>query len=301
MDHHRLRPDIHFQKGLLCVDCHDKGDVMGRGDLAPHEKKAVRVRCEDCHGPARESGWGGKAIIPGKEGTVFVDRQGLRHPLPQWDEKITAHGVPQMKRLHCTSCHGGWGFYDYGLSLMRDDRVDLSRWGAWRLQGDETVAGLFDTSGLFLGTEQSVGAWFLGWRFRRWESLTLGVDGEGRITPLRPHYQYLISFVDKGGKVILDNVVPERGDGRGPGWASMPFIPHTVQPRGRACEECHGQELAAGKGLWKGEGPDLLLTKASPPVYPGMRLLNQEETDRLLRKSPLFRRMRSRALNRAMK
>lgn len=300
MDHHRLRPDIHFQKGLLCVDCHDKGDVMGRGVLARHEKEAVRVRCEDCHGPARASGRGGRAIHSGKEGTVFVDRQGRRHPLPQWNEKIPAHSVPRMQKLHCTSCHGGWGFYDYGMSLMRDDRVDLSHWGAWRLQGDETVAGLFDYSGLFLGTEQSVGAWFLGWRFRRWENLTLGVDGEGRITPLRPHYQYLISYVDREGKVILDNVVPERGDGSGPGWASMPFVPHTVQPRGRSCEECHGQELAAGRGLWRGEGPDLMLTKASPPVYPGMRLLNQEETVGLLRKGPFFRRMRSRALNQAM-
>jgi hypothetical protein len=202
-----------------------------------------------------------------------------------------------MQRIHCTGCHGGWGFYDYGMSLIRDDRPDLSRWGAWRLQGDETIAGLFDDRGLFRGSGQGIGAWFLGWRFRKWENFTLGVDGEGRITPFRPHYQYLVSFVDSEGRVILDSVAPERGDGSGPGWAYTAFIPHTVQPKGRACEDCHGQELAAGKGLWKGKGPDLALTRASPPVYPEQRLLNAKETERFLRRSPLYRRMRSRALS----
>jgi len=289
MDHHRLRPDIHFQRGLLCVDCHDKGDVMGRGELRAHEKQAVRVRCLQCHGPGK-----------GAKEKTFLDRQGRWHPLPLWDEDNPAHGVPRMQRLHCTSCHGAWGFYDYGASLFRDDRKDLSRWGAWRMQGDAAVAGLFDDRGRFLGGEATEGPWFLGWRFRRWEDLILGKDGDGRITPFRPHYQYLVSFVDPGGRVVLDSAVPERGDGSGPGWAFMPFFPHTVQARGRDCEACHGQGLAAGNGLWQGNGPDLPLFRATPPVYPEMGLLSEGERGRLLNKGPSFRRARARAMQQKM-
>ena len=291
-DHHHLSPDVHYQKGLLCVDCHEQGDVMGRGRLLTHRQEAVKVRCEKCHGPSPT----GPEI-----GGQFQDRQGRRHPLPRWDKSVPGHNIPGMKNLHCTSCHAQWGFYDYGLSLIRDDRKDLSRWAPWRMQGDERVMGLFDDRGRFLGSDGGLGPWFSGWGFRRWEYLTLGVDGDGRIVPFRPHYQYMISFVDKKGSVLLDSVTPQRGDKSGPGWAYMPFYPHTVRKRGRPCEDCHGQALAAGKGLGESWGQDLSLTRASRPVYPDLRLLRAEEMERLVKKTPLFRHTRSRILLMEMK
>ena len=40
MDHHKLRADIHYKKGMICVDCHDQNDVMGTGDLTAWQQEA---------------------------------------------------------------------------------------------------------------------------------------------------------------------------------------------------------------------------------------------------------------------
>jgi hypothetical protein len=293
MDHHSLKPDIHFQKGLICVDCHDQGDVMGRGPLSIHQGEAVGVRCEHCHRPKQGVKEKNLPLESKTKRKSFMDKQGRLHDLPFWNQSIPAHGIQEMRRLHCTGCHSSWGFYDYGMSLMKDDRKDLSQWSSWRLQGDESVYNLFDFWGRFLSSKSESDVWFQGWGFRRWENLTLGVDEYNRIVPFRPHYQYMISFVDRDGRVILDSVIPERGNDSGPGWAYMPFRPHTVQKRGRSCEDCHGQSMAVGKGLWSDANNDLSLTKASPPVFSNQRLLNKSEVDKLIRKTSLFREIRS--------
>ena len=296
MDHHHLSPDIHQQRGLLCVDCHDQGDVMGRGRLYVSEQEAIEVRCEHCHGPWGTSQKKGTSTDSAQAEKNFLDRQGRMHPMPLWESSVPAHSVQEMRRVHCTSCHAAWGFNDYGPSLLRDDRADLSRWGSWRIQGDERIAGLFDQNGRFLEIVEGPGPWFLSWHFRRWETLHIGVDSEERIVPYRPHYQYMISFVDEKGHVLLDSVIPQRGDESGKGWTYMPFYPHTVRPRGRSCEDCHGENLAAGEGYGKDWGADLSLTKAEDPVYPTLRLLDPTELKRLLSKTPKFRQVRSRIL-----
>ena len=296
MDHHRLSTDVHQEKGLLCVDCHDQGDVMGRGELSVSQQEAVEARCEQCHGPweTGDKRW----VAPESQdvGRVYLDRQGRKHPLPRWEKSVSAHAVEEMGRLHCTSCHAAWGFYDYGLSLIRDDRADLSRWGAWRLQGDGKIAALFDQSGRLLEPVEGPGPWFLGWHFRRWENLHLGVDSKDRIVPFRPHYQYMVSFVDKRGGLVLDSVIPQRGDKSGRGWAYMPFYPHTIRPRGRSCEDCHGKNLVGGTGYGEDWGPDLSLTRADKPVYRALRLLDEPEMKRVVEKTPRFRDVRSRLL-----
>jgi hypothetical protein len=206
--------------------------------------------------------------------------------------------IPGMEKIHCLGCHARWGFMDYGPSLMRDDREDLTRWSPWRLQGSAAVADVFDAHGRHLGKKEASGPgpWLMGWRFRRWEYLTLGKDGQGRIVPMRPRYQYRISYVDQTGKVVLNNVVPTRGEGDAAGWAYMPYHPHTVRRRGRSCEACHGNPLAAGDGLWEGAGPDLALTRPSLPVYPSMGLLTKAEKKKLMEKSGVYRYWRFKTL-----
>jgi hypothetical protein len=110
----------------------------------------------------------------------------------------------------------------------------------------------------------------------------------------------MVSFVDKKGRVVLDSVIPQRGDKGDKGWAYMPFYPHTIRLRGRSCDDCHGGNLVAGKGYGEDWGPDLSLTKAEEPVYPTLRLLNQTEAKRLMEKTPRFRDVRSRVLREEM-
>lgn len=294
MDHHRLKADVHHEKGLLCVDCHDTGDVMGRGKIVAAAKDAVKVRCQTCHAP--ESKTYPSSQPSGKTGRMVKSRTGRNHRAPVRNPAIPAHGIPGMEKIHCLGCHARWGFMDYGCSLIRDDRHDLTPWSPWRLQGDAAVAELFDLQGRFLGKKAAAGPWLIGWRFRRWEYLTLGKDGRNLIVPMRPRYQYRISYVDQAGNVILDDVVPARGNGDGRGWAYMPFYPHTVQKRGRNCEACHGNPMAAGDGLYAGAGPDLVLTRPSVPVYTSMRLLTNTEKQKLMEKTEPYRRWRFKTL-----
>ncbi|MBW1679907.1 MAG: hypothetical protein JRJ83_00460 [Deltaproteobacteria bacterium] len=95
------------------------------------------------------------------------------------------------------------------------------------------------------------GAWSLGWRYRRWELMPLGVDHEGRFSIVRPLYQFIVSYVDEAGYAALDGIIPIRGDFTSKGWAFSPYVPHTVSPAGRSCMSCHLSRSAAGLG-WMG-------------------------------------------------
>ena len=49
-DYRRLIPDVHYQRGLHCIDCHPKPELMGSGRVPGRVGDQVRVRCFDCHG-----------------------------------------------------------------------------------------------------------------------------------------------------------------------------------------------------------------------------------------------------------
>lgn len=42
--------DIHFEKGLHCIDCHTKQDMHGDGNIYSQMRDAIEIRCTDCHG-----------------------------------------------------------------------------------------------------------------------------------------------------------------------------------------------------------------------------------------------------------
>jgi hypothetical protein len=41
--------DIHHEKGLSCIDCHNANEVMGAGAPVTYKREQQRVGCEDCH------------------------------------------------------------------------------------------------------------------------------------------------------------------------------------------------------------------------------------------------------------
>ena len=51
-------PDVHYEAGMGCIDCHGSFDLHGGdvtapdGHLASRMEQAVAIRCEDCHGTA---------------------------------------------------------------------------------------------------------------------------------------------------------------------------------------------------------------------------------------------------------
>jgi len=43
-------PDIHTEKGMVCIDCHTMEEVHGEDHLVTRRSFETRVRCESCHG-----------------------------------------------------------------------------------------------------------------------------------------------------------------------------------------------------------------------------------------------------------
>ena len=52
-----MQEDIHYQKGMLCQDCHTSGDMHGDGFLSGANAGAVEIECQDCHGTTKKYPW----------------------------------------------------------------------------------------------------------------------------------------------------------------------------------------------------------------------------------------------------
>jgi hypothetical protein len=296
LDHHRLAKDIHAEKGLWCIDCHSQREVMGDGRAYSFQMEAPRGTCSDCHG-----GFDGTApdttrpsIRNDPAGLLFVSKgRGRKHRLPRFRADSTGHRIKAHAKVRCSACHAQWSFQDYGMSVMREDRIHDYKWRDLSVQGDpclqeklkayaESPETAYPTSVDYLSGLEREGIWSIGWRFRRWEPMPLGVDLAGRYAILRPLYQYLITYVDRAGDVPIDSAAPERGDGSGKGWAAMPYAPHTTAPLGRACTACHMNRAAAGLGIQDGLTADTALAIPSQPAIQNMRLLTSQERERLM-------------------
>jgi len=290
MDYHYLAKDIHAEKGLWCTDCHSKKDVMGDGKSYGYELAVPMIKCSDCHGGfLRQRPNKLLSNIAYKSGKFyFSSKNGNLYELKTFSKDIISHSISNHKKLRCSACHAQWSFQDYGLSVMREDAPNYKKWKRLRLQGDPYLENFFKNperpfSLDLLNGKTKRGIWFLGWRFRRWEFMPLGIENE-KYTILRPRYQYFVSYIDEKGGIILDSKKTH--------WAFMPYVPHTISPFGRNCEACHLNPVAAGLGIFKEKSVDTELTLPAPPCLPKMRLLTKEEQKKLLTPTESYRVMR---------
>jgi hypothetical protein len=47
--------DVHFQRGMHCIDCHFLQDVHGDGNVYSTNWDAIEIECEDCHGTSTKT------------------------------------------------------------------------------------------------------------------------------------------------------------------------------------------------------------------------------------------------------
>jgi hypothetical protein len=319
MDYHHLARDIHAEKGLWCIDCHRKQDIMGNGTLYSYQMEVPKRACEDCHGgfdrTSPDLSIAAIKTLPAidkegeseKETFLFIsEHEGRKHRLPLFRQHSNGHNIEAHKRVRCSACHAQWSYQDYGLSVIREDLIEGYKWYRLTVQGDPYLESILEehlakpektypVSKDWISGVSKPGVWSAGWRFRRWEFMPLGVDHENRYAILRPLYQYLITYVDRLGNSFMDSVIPTRGDGES-GWASMPYVPHTTSPIGRSCDGCHQNRVAAGLGIGLKPTIDTSLTIPSPPAVSTMRLLNSVEKEKLMEPSHRYRKERLRAL-----
>ncbi len=247
-------PDVHFEAGLACIDCHTPRDVHGDGRLYVDGENAVEIECEDCHGGAEA-----EATFTTRRGTVLshLERDtegnvwlrgklsGKRHPVSQIKRLIDnaapgsflhasmgrdGQGFSHLDKLECYTCHSAWVPTCFGCHVT----VDMSKTQRSLIDGAETPGNV--TGG------------------RRWaetDILLLMLNTEGRVSPSMPAERMFFNAIGADGSTIIDKAVRVGPDGS-PGNGQRAFPPHTVRRTSpfMACQVCHpiagtGQNMEA--------------------------------------------------------
>ena len=95
--------------------------------------------------------------------------------------------------------------------------------------------------------------------YLRWENPVLGINGEGRVTPLIPGCQQITTVISPDGETLVQNKIwrtPANLENSGPegqrGIDMSPAQPHTVSREARTCASCHANSKALGYGTHDG-------------------------------------------------
>ena len=250
-------PDIHFERGMHCIDCHTTREVHGDGRLHSTAKGQLDVTCTDCHGTVRaaiapDAGGVFKTVRNGTplrhlsrddDGKVWLTGKvdGARHPVVQLVDLLAARpqntnlqaamgvndaGVSHTDTMECWTCHTSWRPSCFGCHVSLDDRA----------MGRDHQSGL-DVQGRATG----------GRNYQAIDFLALGINGRGKIDTLCPSMQILFEWIDSTGETRMTNRVRETAAGQiGYGW--MPTFAHTVRPAARACTQCHPDDVDSNAG-----------------------------------------------------
>jgi cytochrome c554/c'-like protein len=235
-------PDVHFEHGLGCIDCHTEKEMHGDGFVYAKRQYYVEVRCESCHGTPGALATGRTArgrplnnvfvaAAPNRAGVVTLVSKltGRLHAIPQL---ATSGSTPGHSRGHlgtteCFTCHTAWAPTCYGCHIKMDftayrNPVDVS---FDHLAGAHAKQGWFRlTAGLRLADPEPV----------------LGISWRGKVVPFVPRAQPLFSLVNPAGQLEYDF--------RKLGFAHNPIVPHTVVREARSCASCHANPRALGLG-----------------------------------------------------
>ncbi len=239
-------PDVHFERGMHCIDCHTQSDVMGDGSLHGQMEHAVEISCSDCHGTftaesrlrtqrgspienlRRE---GGRILLRSKvTGADHVVPQ-VVHVLDPARPEYNAKAAQAMTHVHenveCYTCHAGWNANFLGFHFDRNEslsQLDL-------LSGKRTPGRVT--------TQEKV--------FATWKSFYAGLDERGEVAPYLTGFSTMGSVTDAKGARLLDQVMPVTAAGLS-GMTMVHHQMHTTRPTARSCVECHRTSQTWGLG-----------------------------------------------------
>jgi len=255
-NYNHLTADVHYDKGLTCIDCHTRQDLHGDGNVYAKREQAVEIECEDCHGTQQKrsqltTSWGNKfPNLNEKGGKVVLTAKmtGKEHVVPQvaeakfGSEGFTAHvAVPaHMEKVECYACHATWAPQCYGCHAKQDIGKKGGDWLGVKAGADPSRASRKEN------VEKSAYAWEESRSYLRWESPTLGINSEGKVSPFIPGCQAFFTQVD-GEKGLIHNKAYTTADGTS-GVGTNPIQPHTVTKKARSCADCHMSSKALGLG-----------------------------------------------------
>ena len=158
-----------------------------------------------------------------------------------------------MESMECYACHADWAPQCYGCHITVDysegkTDIDWINNANAREPNGLTADNPLGTNGLTSAGKVSESRSYL-----RWEEPTLGINGEGRVSPLMPGCQVITTVIDKDGKTVAHNetwMTPDAGGTKGLDHAAVQ--PHTAGRNARTCESCHDNPKALGYGISDG-------------------------------------------------
>ncbi len=233
IEYHQLEADLHQQAGMVCIDCHDREEVMGTANDA--------LQCRSCHAPEEQD-------VPFAPTLARVDEQyrftsaatGLVLQVPLLVHPAHAQ---YKSRATCQACHARWTFNDADTHLLRIDHDDLEPFSRSSRDGSSEVLHILSSHIDWEGEAFSpvmidkfsgdprAGIWLKGFGERRWEQVLLA-EREGLIQPVRPIMNLHLSWIDEEEQVRFDNVGPLPDFTR-----PRPYTPHTTGHAGLFYEE----------------------------------------------------------------
>jgi len=228
----QLSPDIHQQKGLVCVDCHGGKELMTDGNY--------NIRCGDCHDREKISITAPTKNIQYNKTEdsyrLISAKDGKQHRIP-----LLEHPAHEKygKLVNCQVCHAQWAFNDKGVHLMRNDLDEYDDFSRLSVQGSFEVEKILTNNLDFdkeeidnkmsdkITGEQKLGLWHKGYETRRWEHINIGRDENGRLQVVRPLLDLYLSWVDEEGNVRFDSVPANITRDK-----LVPYVPHTTGKAG---------------------------------------------------------------------
>ena len=227
VEYHDLAPDIHQQKGLSCVDCHDGPQLMSTRQSS---------NCSSCHDPKSQNSTPPPDTVTLKNGKAVLTTKstGKQHQIP-----LLSNPAHQLygDSVACQVCHAQWSFNDDTTHLLLSQTDDYDNWYSLTVQSDSRTERFLDHN-LFYDVEElppwmsdtitgekRFGVWYQGYTKRRWEDILVGRDTDGMIKVFRPILDLRLSALDDDENIRFDNLT---GHGNG----LLPYTPHTTGPAG---------------------------------------------------------------------
>ncbi|MEN8192025.1 MAG: cytochrome b N-terminal domain-containing protein [Bacteroidota bacterium] len=249
-----VEADIHHQRGLECIDCHNSYELMGDGESYAHQEEQSKIMCEDCHfthSPnyvnnsdldseskkiAKIRGFDfpeRKYLITKKDSipliNTFIEEDNTPYLIGKNSKKKFNLNPPNFiciegkvhDRLTCNSCHTAWAPQCVGCHT----EFDPNEIGIDHLTGEETKGSWKEWVGEFIA-----------------ELPTLGV------------------MVNSLGEEVIETFVPgmimtlDKSKFNGSEDITIfhrlfaPTVAHTTSTKGRSCKSCHNDPLAIGYG-----------------------------------------------------
>ncbi len=226
-----LAPDIHYLKGLSCIDCHSGKSLMSK------KSENNSISCRSCHEKNVLNLNSLKNIVT-QNGFFFLRSSTTQklHKIPFISDP--AHNEYNQK-IACQACHAQWSFNDKGTHLLRSDTEDYDLFNHLINQESSEVSSILETSLDFekddpfpvmtdkITREKRTGLWYKGFEMRRWETVLLGRDKNNTIRVMRPILDLYLSWVDEDEKIRFDSVPIQKGQN-----TLLPYTPHTTGKAG---------------------------------------------------------------------